>query len=106
MSCMVGICYRQPNQEEEVNKAFLKQLERTLQLQSLDLIEDFSNHDICWEGKIAWHKQSRRFLKCCSVLMQILHEQTKGRALPDLVPRKKGELVENVIVNGSWVQSR
>lgn len=43
----------EPNQEEEVNKNFLKQLERGSQLQSLALIEDFNNHDICWEDKIA-----------------------------------------------------
>lgn len=50
---MVGIGYRQPNQEQELNKAFLKQPGKASKLQSLALIEDFSNHDICWEGKIA-----------------------------------------------------
>lgn len=33
--------------------------------------------------------------------MQILHEQIKGQALPDLVPSRKGELIDNAIVNVS-----
>lgn len=73
-------------------ESLLKQLKITSQLQFLALIEEFSNCDICLEDKIAWHKQSRRFQKCC-ILMQILHKQIKGQALPDLVARKKGELL-------------
>lgn len=54
------VYYRQPNQEEEVNEAFYRQLKVTLQSQALVLM---GNHpDICWKSTTARHASSRRFL--------------------------------------------
>ena len=52
---VVGVCYRPPDQEEEVDEAFYRQLEVALQTQALVLMGDFSHPDICWKTNMASH---------------------------------------------------
>lgn len=56
----VGVYYRWPDQEEEVNKAVYWQLKVTLQSQALALMGD--HPDICWKSTTVRHVLSRRFL--------------------------------------------
>jgi len=43
---IVGVYYRQPDQEEEVDETFYKQLKPVSQSQALVLVEDFKHPDI------------------------------------------------------------
>lgn len=44
----VGVYYRLPDQEEEIDEAFYKMLEIASQSLALILMEDFNCPDICW----------------------------------------------------------
>lgn len=44
----VGVYYRPPDQEEEVDDAFYKRLEVASHSQVLVLMRDFNYTDICW----------------------------------------------------------
>lgn len=46
---LVRACYRLPNQDEETEKAFYKQLAEVAQLSALVLMGDFNFPDICWK---------------------------------------------------------
>ncbi|GAB0182177.1 hypothetical protein GRJ2_000683000 [Grus japonensis] len=42
-----------PDQEEEVDEAFYRQLEVASRSQALVLMGDFNHPDICWKGNMA-----------------------------------------------------
>lgn len=44
----VGVYYRLPDQEEEIDEAFYKMLEIASQSLALILMENFNCPDICW----------------------------------------------------------
>ncbi|GAB0175367.1 hypothetical protein GRJ2_000001900 [Grus japonensis] len=60
---MEGVCYRPPNQDEEADKIFYKQLGEVSRLLALVLVGDFNLPDFCWKYNTAERKQSRRFLE-------------------------------------------
>ena len=60
---VVEVCYRPPDKEEAVDKAFLFQLQEVLHLQALVLMQDFIHPDICWDSGMAGGRQSWRFLE-------------------------------------------
>ena len=70
---VVGVYYRPPDQEEEVDEAFYKQREVALQSSAL-LMGDFSHPDMSWLSNRAVHKRSRQFLQCThdNFLMQVV----------------------------------
>ncbi|GAB0208671.1 hypothetical protein GRJ2_003332800 [Grus japonensis] len=59
---MVGVCYRPPNQDEQADKIFYKQLGEVSQSLALVLVGDFNLPDVCWKYKTVERKQSRSFL--------------------------------------------
>jgi len=59
---LLGVCYRPPNQDEEVDEAFCKRLAEVSQSLTTVLVSDFNLPDICWKCNTAERKQSRRFL--------------------------------------------
>ena len=61
---LVGVCYRPPNQDEEMDEAFCEQLAEVARSPALVLMGDFTFPDICWKYNTAQRKQSKRFLKC------------------------------------------
>jgi len=61
---MVGVCYRPPNQDEEVDKMIYKQLGGVSRSLALVLLGDFNFPDVCWKYNTVDRKQSRRFLEC------------------------------------------
>jgi len=69
---IVGVHYRPPDQEKEVEEAFYKQLK--VASQALVLVGDFKYPDISWEDSTARHMQSRRFLQSTddNFLMQVV----------------------------------
>jgi len=78
----VGVYYRTPDQEEEVDEAFYRQLQAASQTRALVLMGDFSHPDISWEDHRARNMQSRSFLQSIddNVLMQLVRSQ-RGQAL-------------------------
>ncbi|TRZ10274.1 hypothetical protein HGM15179_016833 [Zosterops borbonicus] len=60
---LLGVCYRPPNQEEEVDNLFYKQLETFSGSSAPVLVGDFNLPDICWELNTAEKRQSRKFLE-------------------------------------------
>ncbi|GAB0182838.1 hypothetical protein GRJ2_000749100 [Grus japonensis] len=100
---VVGVYYRPPDQEEEVDEAFYRQLEVASQSQALVLMGDFKHPDICWKNNMARHTQSRRFLQSTddNFLTQVVEEPTWRGVLLDLVLTNKEGLVGDVKVGGS-----
>jgi len=99
----VGVYYRPPDLEEEVDEAFYRQLQAASQSQALVLMGDFNHPDISWEDHTARHMQSRRFLQSIddNFMMQVVGEPTRKSALLDLVLTNKEGLVEDVKAGGS-----
>jgi len=100
---IVGVYYRPPDQEEEVDEAFYRQLKVPSQSQTLVFMGDFNHPDICWEDHTARHTQSRRFLQRTDdkFLMQMMGEPKRRVVLLYLVLMNKEEQVEDVKVGGS-----
>ncbi|GAB0208010.1 hypothetical protein GRJ2_003266700 [Grus japonensis] len=88
---MVGVCHRPPNQDEEADEIFYKQLGEVSQSLALVLMGDFNLPDVCWKYSTAERKQSRRFLECVenNFLTQLVSEPTRGGTLPDLLFAEK-----------------
>ena len=60
----VGVCYRPPNQDEEVDKTLCRELGEVLRSLPLVLVGDLNSPHICWIYNTADREQSRRFLEC------------------------------------------
>ncbi|GAB0203729.1 hypothetical protein GRJ2_002838500 [Grus japonensis] len=97
---VVGCCYRPPNQDEEADEIFCKQLGEVSQSLALVLMGDLP--DICWKYNIAERKQSRRFLECVedNFLTQLVSEPTREGAPLDLLLVNREGLVGDVMVGG------
>ena len=46
---LLGVCYRPPNQDEEVDETFYKRLVEVSQSLTLFLMGEFNIPDICWK---------------------------------------------------------
>ena len=103
---MVGVCYRLPNQDEEADKIFYKQLGEVSQSLALVLMGDFNLPDVCWQYNTAERKQSRRFLDCVedNFLTQLVSEPTREGSPLDWFVNREG-LVGDVIVGGHFGHS-
>ncbi|RMC15950.1 hypothetical protein DUI87_08157 [Hirundo rustica rustica] len=82
---LLGVCYHPPNQEEEVDNLFYKQLEKISVSSALVLVGDFNLPDICWELNTAEKRRSRKCLECMedNFLLQLVGEPTRGRTMLD-----------------------
>ncbi|PKU41873.1 rna-directed dna polymerase from mobile element jockey-like [Limosa lapponica baueri] len=100
---VVGVYYRPPDQDGEVDEAFYNQLQVAPQSQALVLVGDFNYPDICWKGYTVTNIQSKRFLQCIddNFLTQLVEEPTRREALLDLVLTNKEGLVEDILVEGN-----
>jgi len=83
----VGVYYRSPDQEEEIDEVFYRQLQAASKSQALVLMEDFNHPDIICEDHTARQAQSKRFLQSIdyNFLMQVVEEPTRKGTLLDLV---------------------
>ena len=84
---LVGVCYRLPNQNEEVDELFYEQTREVVLSLALILVEDVSFPDICWEYDTVQKKKSRRVLGCMedNFLLQLVREPAREGALTDLL---------------------
>ena len=89
---MVGVYYRPPDQEEEVDETFHRQLQAASQSQALVLMGDFNHPDISWEDHTARQAQSRRFLKSIDnkFLMQVVEKPTSRRSAALCISKQGG----------------
>ncbi|KAK4811192.1 hypothetical protein QYF61_019823 [Mycteria americana] len=92
-----------PDQGEDVDEAFLLQLQEASCSQALILLGDFNHPDICWKSGTASCKQSRRLLECTedNFLIQVIESPTRGDALLDLLLTNTEELIREVKIDGS-----
>ncbi|KAK4816200.1 hypothetical protein QYF61_012665 [Mycteria americana] len=104
---VVGVCYRPPNQDEETDELFYKQLGEASRSLALVLVGDFNLPDVCWKYNTAERKQSRRFLErvADNFLTQLVSEPTREGALLDLLFTNREGLVSDVMVGGCLGQS-
>ncbi|GAB0203081.1 hypothetical protein GRJ2_002773700 [Grus japonensis] len=100
---IVGVCYRPPDQEDQVDEAQYRQKGEVSPSQALLLTGDFNHPAICWRDNTARHKQSRRFLECIddNFLLQAIQELMRRGAMLGLVLTNKEGLVGNVKLKGS-----
>ncbi|KAK4821080.1 hypothetical protein QYF61_012422 [Mycteria americana] len=87
---LLGACYRPPNQDEEADEAFYKQLAGVSRLLALVLMGGFNLPDVCWKYNTAERKQSRRFLEHVedNFLTQLVSEPTREGTSLDLQTEK------------------
>ncbi|RMC01235.1 hypothetical protein DUI87_22184 [Hirundo rustica rustica] len=104
---LVGVCYRPPSQEEEVDNLLYKQLKNVSGSSARVLVGDFKLPDICWELHTAERRQSRKFLECMedNFLSQLVGEPTRGRTIFDLLFANRDGLVGAVVVGGRLGQN-
>ena len=85
---VVGVYYKQSDQGESVDEAFLLQLQEALCSLAL-ILKDFNHPHICWENNMASCKQPRRLLESINdnflVQVQVLGIPTRGETLLELV---------------------
>ncbi|KAK4815791.1 hypothetical protein QYF61_007231 [Mycteria americana] len=95
---VVGVCYRPPNQDEETDELFYKQLGEASRSLALVLVGDFNLPDVCWKYNTAERKQSRRFLErvADNFLTQLVREPTREGAPLDLLFTNREGLVSDV----------
>ncbi|RMC22210.1 hypothetical protein DUI87_00521 [Hirundo rustica rustica] len=104
---LLGVCYRPPNQEEEVDNLLYKQLKNVSGSSARVLVGDFNLPDTCWELHTAERRQSRKFLECMedNFLSQLVGEPTRERTMLDLLFANRDGLVGDVMVGGRLGQS-
>ncbi|GAB0203473.1 hypothetical protein GRJ2_002812900 [Grus japonensis] len=95
----VGVCYRPPNQDEEADEIFYKQLGEVSQSLALVLMGDFNLPDVCWKYNRAKRKQSRRFLECVeeNFLTQLPPELEDSDGEQNEAPIIQGEMVSDLL---------
>lgn len=82
---MVGVYYRPPNQDKEVDKIFYKEQGEVSQSLALILTGDFNLPDFCCKYNTTELKQSRRFLEYeNNFLTQVVSEPTTDSAFSPL----------------------
>ncbi|GAB0206524.1 hypothetical protein GRJ2_003118000 [Grus japonensis] len=99
---VVGVCYRPPNQDEEADEIFYKQLGEVSRSLALVLMGDFNLLDVCWKYNRAERKQSRRFLECVegNFLRQLVSEPTREGTPLDLLFANREGLVGDMMFGG------
>ncbi|GAB0176868.1 hypothetical protein GRJ2_000152000 [Grus japonensis] len=100
---VVGICYRPPDQEEQVDEALYRQAEAPSRSQALVLIGDLNHPDICRKDNTARDKQYRVFLESTDdkFLIQVIEEPTMRSAVLYLILTNKEGLLGDVKVKDS-----
>lgn len=73
---LVGVYYRPPDQDKEVDEVFYGRLEVVSWSQALVLLRHFNHPDIFWRDNMAQYTQSWKFLQITedNFLMQVVEE--------------------------------
>lgn len=83
----IGVYNRLPNQAEEMDKLFAKELIEACRKHTGVVMGDFSYSDINWETTSSGSGRLNKFQMCLAdnVVSQKIHEDTKGSAILDLI---------------------
>lgn len=75
----MSVCYELPDQGQEVDETFFRQLEEASHSQALVLMRDL-NHLLSVEGNTGGHEQYRRFPECIddNFVIQVIKELIRG----------------------------
>ncbi|KAK4811106.1 hypothetical protein QYF61_016392 [Mycteria americana] len=95
---VVGVCYRPPNQDEETDELFYKQLGEASRSLALVLVGDFNLPDVCWKYNTAERKQVQE-------VPGLVSEPTREGAPLDVLFTNREGLVSHVMVGGRLGQS-
>lgn len=97
------VCYRPPDQEEQVDGALYRQIEAASHLHDLVLMGNFKHPVMCWRDNRAGHKQTRRYLEHIhsNFLLQVNEEPVRRHALLDLILANKLGFTGDVKIKGS-----
>jgi len=77
---LLGVCYRPPNQDEEVDEAFYKQLAEVSQSLALVLVQYFHLPDV-WPSQHGFMKSTSCLTNLISFYDQVTHPLDKGKAV-------------------------
>lgn len=96
---VVGVYYRPPDQDKEVDEAFYGQLEVALRSPGSSL--DIQQPCICWRSNVAWQTQSRKFLQILedNFLVQVVGEPMRKGVLPSRGPFPLQQFCDSVNLN-------
>jgi hypothetical protein len=99
---LIGVCYRVPDTNEEVNNGLFALLNRVSK-ENVVIMGDFNYH-IDWESMEAERLQDEKFLNCINnnFLTQHITKPTRGNNILDLVITSDEQLVEKVIVGQNF----
>lgn len=98
----MGVFYRSPDQQEEMDEVLWRQLEAASKSQEVVFVGDFNYPEMCWRSCTAKHKQSRRSLESLdhNLLSQAVEVSSRNSVL-DLTLRNREGLVGDVKAGGS-----
>ncbi|KAJ7425206.1 hypothetical protein BTVI_03796 [Pitangus sulphuratus] len=99
---IVGVCYRPPSQDDDINELFFEELRDTCKSTVLVLMGDFSLPEINWEHHITGTTQTKRFLKNLydNFMQQVLRNLSWKDALLDQLLVNKMYLMSKVEIGG------
>ncbi|GAB0205646.1 hypothetical protein GRJ2_003030200 [Grus japonensis] len=100
---IVDVCYRPPDQEEQVDETLYRQIGVASSLQTLILMGVFNYPNICWMDNTPEHRQSRRFLEYTddNFLLQVIEKPTRTDGLLDFIFTHQQEAHEGQEIIGS-----
>ena len=87
------VCYKPPDQEDQVDEALYKQIGAASHSQNMVLMGDFNHPGICWKNNTVGHQKLWRFLERVddSFPFQVVQEPRRKGAMMDLSsPMKRG----------------
>ena len=95
---IVGVCYRPPGVNEEVETQLFKQIEMAAKAGTVVLMGDFNYPDIDWKNGTAGTTKGRTFINLLhdNFMVQFVDTPTRKDALLDLVISNQAELVTNI----------
>ncbi|OPJ83524.1 hypothetical protein AV530_006400 [Patagioenas fasciata monilis] len=99
---LLGVCHRAPNQDDEADEIFCRQLGEVSQSLALVLMGNFNLPDVRWKYNTTEMKHSRRHLKHMEdkFLTQLVNEPIREGTPLDLLFVKTEGLMSNVLVGG------
>lgn len=102
---LVGICYRPPNADKEMDLG-LRGLMETICKDTFILMGDFNYH-IDWHKQVGERQQDKEFLELMenNHLIQVVDKPTRGENTLDLVITSEDHLIENVDVGEHFLTS-
>ena len=97
-SYIIGVCYRPPNVNEEVETQLIAQMERAARAGMVIIMGDFNYPEIDWSNGTAATVKGQTFINLLqdNFKVQFIEAPTRNDALFDLVISNHAELITDV----------